>query len=158
TAGCVPTGAAPLWSVAEGEAVALAALPDRRVPPAYLRAPEPVRRALLAGLLDAAGTVTPLGSVRIELASAQPAADVDELVVGLGYQRAADTPATSVDFDATDEVFRVERCRLLHKERRATGSADADRRFVVDVRPVTSVPVKCVTVDNADHLYLAGPA
>jgi replicative DNA helicase len=29
-------------------------------------------------------------------------------------------------------------------------------RVVVDVRRVTSVPVRCVEVDNADHLYLAG--
>jgi replicative DNA helicase len=29
-------------------------------------------------------------------------------------------------------------------------------RFVVDVRPVGSVPVRCVQVDSADHLYLAG--
>ena len=29
-------------------------------------------------------------------------------------------------------------------------------RCVVDVRPVPSVPVRCVQVDNADHLYLAG--
>jgi replicative DNA helicase len=31
-------------------------------------------------------------------------------------------------------------------------------RWVVDVRPVASVPVRCVEVDAADHLYLAGPS
>ena len=31
-------------------------------------------------------------------------------------------------------------------------------RCVVDVRPVASVPVRCVEVDAADHLYLAGPS
>jgi replicative DNA helicase len=29
-------------------------------------------------------------------------------------------------------------------------------RYVVDVRPIASVPVRCVEVDAADHLYLAG--
>jgi len=29
-------------------------------------------------------------------------------------------------------------------------------RYIVDVRPVESVPVRCVEVDNADHMYLAG--
>ena len=29
-------------------------------------------------------------------------------------------------------------------------------RLIVDVRPVPSVPVRCVEVDAADHLYLAG--
>jgi replicative DNA helicase len=31
-------------------------------------------------------------------------------------------------------------------------------RYIVAVRPVASVPVRCVQVDNADHLYLAGRA
>ena len=35
---------------------------------------------------------------------------------------------------------------------------DHESHFVVDVRPVPSVPVRCVQVDNADHLYLAGRA
>jgi replicative DNA helicase len=38
----------------------------------------------------------------------------------------------------------------------ATGSPRT--RYVVEVRPVPSVPVRCVQVDNADHMYLAGPA
>ncbi|WP_106298804.1 replicative DNA helicase [Knoellia remsis] len=32
-----------------------------------------------------------------------------------------------------------------------------DTRYVQDVRRMPSVPVRCVEVDNADHLYLAGP-
>jgi replicative DNA helicase len=35
----------------------------------------------------------------------------------------------------------------------APGGAE---RYIVDVRPVASVPVRCVQVDAADHLYLAG--
>lgn len=35
----------------------------------------------------------------------------------------------------------------------------ASREFgITDVRPITSVPVRCVEVDNDDHLYLAGHA
>ncbi|MGD9622267.1 MAG: replicative DNA helicase [Mycolicibacterium sp.] len=37
---------------------------------------------------------------------------------------------------------------------RTTG---AHRHVVVDIRPVTSVAVRCVQVDNESHLYLAGP-
>ncbi|MFD0887032.1 replicative DNA helicase, partial [Streptosporangium algeriense] len=36
--------------------------------------------------------------------------------------------------------------------------AEAPVRHVVDVRAVPSVPVRCVEVDNADHMYLAGRA
>ncbi len=37
----------------------------------------------------------------------------------------------------------------------AVGDDEADRR-IVWIEPVHSVPVRCVEVDNADHLYLAG--
>jgi replicative DNA helicase len=38
-----------------------------------------------------------------------------------------------------------------------TGTADvAEWRYVIDVRPVPSRPVRCVQVDSDDHLYLAG--
>ena len=42
--------------------------------------------ALLAGLLDTDGTVNPTGSVQFTSTSARLAADVRELVVGLGYR------------------------------------------------------------------------
>ncbi|MFE7796603.1 replicative DNA helicase [Nocardia sp. NPDC057440] len=36
------------------------------------------------------------------------------------------------------------------------GTADAGPRHIVDVRKIDTVPVRCVEVDNAEHLYLAG--
>ncbi|AYF76071.1 replicative DNA helicase [Nocardia yunnanensis] len=36
-------------------------------------------------------------------------------------------------------------------------SGGSDKRHIVDVRKIDSVPVRCVEVDNSDHLYLAGP-
>ena len=42
------------------------------------------------------------------------------------------------------------------RTRRSHASPLAASRFIVDVRPIASVPVRCVQVDNADHLYLAG--
>ena len=52
-------------------------------------------------------------------------------------------------------MFRLSRKQLTHK-RRHRGSRDSRLRYVVDVRPVPSVPVRCVEVASADHLYLAG--
>lgn len=41
----------------------------------------------------------------------------------------------------------------------AGGTGIASREFgIVDVRPIASVPVRCVEVDNVDHLYLASDA
>jgi len=139
--------------------------PDRvpaagRVPPAYLRASEAQRRDLLAGVLDRAGEVTARGCLRLVALPAEVATDLGDLVTGLGYQCSAtsdpDGTGTLV-FCADDDMFRVEDLRQAHKEARAHRDTDS-RRVVVDVRRVPSVPVRCVEVDNADHLYLAGRA
>lgn len=142
----------------------LGVLNDKHIPPAYLRASEAQRRALLAGLLDADGTITASGSVRISLASSPLAKDTRELVVSLGYRCSpvrervkgrtkASSTAYTLTFSTTDEVFRLERKRLIHKDRR--GSGRTGRRFITAVRPVPSVPVRCVEVDSPGHLYLA---
>jgi len=131
----------------------------RRIPPAYLRASEPQRRALLAGLLDPRATVSRTGTVQFTSTCDQLAHDVYELIVGLGYRCTMTRTATAhlLRFSTVDDVFQLERKRLLHKERRRAISAGRTVvRHVVDVRPVPSVPVRCVQVDNANHLYLAG--
>jgi replicative DNA helicase len=138
-------------------------LGNKHIPGEYLRASERQRRALLAGLLDTGGTVTSGGSIVFAVTSEQLAKDVYELVVGLGYRCSTTTRAVrqstryQLRFTTDDEVFRLDRKALAHKRnRRATSTRRSDVRYVVDVRPVASVPVRCVEVDADDHLYLAG--
>jgi replicative DNA helicase len=145
-------------------------LSNKHIPTEYLRGSENQRRALLAGLLDTDGTVTAGGSVQLTLTNSRLAHDAAELVVSLGYRcqtstkrvpgRSDDsTIAYNLTFSTEDRVFGQERKALAHKERRrTTGTTRTGSRFIVDVRPVGSVPVRCVQVDNASHLYLAGRA
>jgi len=141
-------------------------LGDKHVPAAYLRASESQRRALLAGLLDSDGTVTDTGSVQFAVTDPRLAESFRELVVSLGYRCGVTTrrvpgrtEATStgwvMSFTTSDDVFHLMRKQLVHKQRRGYGTARLRRRYVVAVRPVPSVPVRCVQVDNEDHLYLA---
>jgi replicative DNA helicase len=138
-----------------------------RVPAAYLRAGERQRRDLLSGLMDAGGTAHATGSCQFATASEGLADDVEELVVSLGMRcarsarRAADGRAllTTLTFTTDEQVFLVEDKNLLHKERlRAHAPARTRLRYVTAVEPVESVPVRCVQVDAADSLYLAGRA
>ncbi|GHJ12343.1 hypothetical protein TPA0908_03380 [Micromonospora sp. AKA38] len=141
---------------------------DKHIPQDYLRASEAQRRALLAGLMDTDGTVAPAGNLQYTSTSKRLIEGVAELVVSLGYRcsiterrvrgRTEDSSvAYTANFSTPDPVFRLERKRAAHLARRRTSSdVRSHSRFVVDVRPVPSVPVRCVTVDNADHLYLAG--
>ncbi|WP_137722955.1 replicative DNA helicase [Prescottella subtropica] len=143
-------------------------LGNKHIPVQYLRASEAQRRALLAGLLDTDGTVTHGGSVQFTGTNKRLVDDVSELVVGLGYRvqmsakkvegrTEASSIAYTLTFGADDDVFGLTRKALLHKERRAaSGTARIGSRYIVDVRKIDSVPVRCVQVDNDDHMYLAG--
>jgi replicative DNA helicase len=142
-------------------------LGDKHVPTDYLRGSESQRRALLAGLLDTDGTVTAGGSVQFAVTSERLVLGVRELIVSLGYRvqmstkrvrgrSEASSTAFTLTFATDDVVFGLHRKQILHKERRAAGSTvRSGSRFIVDVRRVDSVPVRCVEVDNAEHLYLA---
>jgi len=140
----------------------------KHIPASYLRAPEQARRDLLAGLMDTDGTVVKgVGSCQFAVTDRRLADDVFELIISLGYKCSRTTkrvegrrPETStcyiLNFSTTDDVFRLERKHLLHKEERPKTLARIGRRYVTAVVPIASVPVRCVQVDNDDHLYLAG--
>ena len=136
------------------------------IPSPYLRASERQRRELLAGLLDVAGDPAASGAVEVASPSWRFLADVRELVLSLGYHcgiaslaqvggTAHGQPTQYVAaFSTDDQVFRLERKALLHKEHAARGVQPAAVRFITAARWVASVPVRCIEVDNADHLYL----
>jgi replicative DNA helicase len=145
-------------------------LGNKHIPMEYLRGSEAQRRELLAGLLDTDGTVTAGGAVQFSVTNQRLACDVAELIVSLGYRCQTSTKrvrgrheststAYTLTFSTEDKVFALERKAIVHKERRAaTGTARSGSRFIVDVRPVETVAVRCVEVDNNSHMYLASNA
>ena len=142
----------------------LGVLNNKHIPTSYLRASEAQRRSLLAGLLDTDGTVAGSGAVQISFSPRRLAEQTRELIASLGYRcslarkrvkrrTAVASTAYTLTFSTNDEVFRLERKRLMHKQRRGPGRTG--KRFIVAVRSVPGVPVRCVEVDSPDHLYLA---
>ena len=139
-------------------------LGKKHIPAQYLRASEAQRRALLAGLLDTDGYATASGSAEFGVTNLRLAQDVRELVVSLGYRAtlrskpvrgrtAASSICYTVAFTPADRVFGLDRKAI----RQVTATRSGTRsRYIVDVRSVESVPVRCVQVDNDDHMYLAG--
>ncbi|MGY1602024.1 replicative DNA helicase [Geodermatophilus sp. SYSU D00815] len=145
----------------------LGVLGDKHIPTRYLRASVAQRRALLAGLLDTGGTVAPSGVVQLAVTSRRLAEDARELVASLGYRVRMSTERVrgrsessstcyTLTFSTDDEVFVLERKKLLHKERGARTFTARGSRFITEVRPIPSVPVRCIQVDAEDHLFLAG--
>jgi hypothetical protein len=142
-------------------------LGNKHIPEAYLRASIDQRRALLAGLLDTDGMCGKSGQVEIDLCHKQLAADVLDLIRGLGYKATMTTRRVKgrteesstcyrMQFVAPEPVFRLP--RKGDRQRPVSPNSTSRRRYIVDVRPVESVPVKCIQVDSPSHLYLASSA
>ncbi len=139
-------------------------LDNKHIPRIYLRASERQRRALLAGLMDTDGTCLPSGSCEFYNCNLRLADDAQELITSLGYKVSRGEgratlygkdcgPKYRLKFTTSDPIFRLKRKlnRQIKKERGVQR-----RRFIVDVRPVPSQPVRCIQVDSPSSLYLAG--
>jgi len=145
----------------------LGVLGNKCIPLSYLRGSEPQRRALLAGILDTDGTVTSTGSIQLAVTRQELAEGARELVASLGYRCSMSTKRVKgrseasstcymVNFTTPDRVFWLDRKHILHKERLRHDPQRTRWRYIVAVRAVPSRPVRCVQVDSADSLYLAG--
>jgi hypothetical protein len=141
----------------------------KHVPATYLRASIDQRRALLAGLLDTDGHCNDRGQVEFAVTHKPLADGFLELVLGLGYKATMRTrtvkahngipgrasTAYTIKFTA-GEVSPFRLARKVARHVPAAARSAAGRRYIVDVRPVESVPMRCLTVDGPSRLYLAG--
>jgi len=136
----------------------------KHIPEAYLRASVAQRRALLAGLLDTDGHCSVNGAVTLTLTSERLARDALDLIIGLGYKATLRTKpckgakestsvAYTVAFTPHEPVFRLS--RKLDRKGQASKASTARQRYIVDARPVASVPVRCIAVSSPSRLYLA---
>jgi replicative DNA helicase len=148
----------------QGRLRTLGVLGNKHIPVAYLRASVSQRRALLAGLLDSDGTVNKTGNVSFAVTDRRLAEDFRELVVSLGYRASLQlkpvrgrteesSTCYTVSFTPAEVVFVLPR---KVERQRSQIRASTRNRYITAVRAIESVPVRCVQVDNADHLYLAG--
>ncbi|MHB1584390.1 MAG: replicative DNA helicase [Acidimicrobiales bacterium] len=140
------------------------------IPAPYLRAPAKQRLDLLQGVMDTAGTVTgDGGTVELCLPDHHLVEQVWELVCSLGQKpdpvrrRRVPLPggrtasAWGFGWTPTEQVFssEAEAARLAAALRRPVDDGHT-RRAVTSIDQVPSVPVRCISVDSASHLFLAG--
>ena len=136
----------------------------KHIPEIYLHASVSQRRALLAGLLDTDGYCSPSGAVEFVATRRELAYGVLELALGLGYKATLRTKpckgrdeststAYTVAFKPHEPVFRLS--RKLARQRQVEPASPARRRYITDVRPIESVPVRCIQVSSPTRLYLA---
>ncbi|MCA1692942.1 MAG: hypothetical protein LC733_12375, partial [Actinobacteria bacterium] len=142
---------------------------EKHIPAPYVRGSPKQRLALLQGLLDTDGSVSPNGVVELCLSNRRLLEQAHELVCSLGHKpgpvrecsvRLPDGRvgvAWRFGWTPLDCVFRLARKAERYdaaRSRRMSGRIT--RRAVTSIRPVPSVPVRCITVESRRHLYLAG--
>lgn len=135
------------------------------IPAAYLRASRMQRLSLLQGLMDTDGHIAAKNQeCSYSTTSPDIAAGVEELLSSLGLKyhryerhRGVSKREIRLNFVASHDVpiFRLtrKRARQARISRREKG---LERRKIIAVDPVPAVPVKCIAVDSASQLYLAG--
>jgi FtsK/SpoIIIE family/FtsK alpha domain/Ftsk gamma domain/LAGLIDADG-like domain/4TM region of DNA translocase FtsK/SpoIIIE len=142
----------------------LGVLGDKHIPDLYLHASVSQRRALLAGLLDTDGYCSRNGAVEFAATNERLARDTLELALGLGFKATLRVKACrgrtertsmayTVAFRAQEPVFGVR--RKLSRQTRIGPASPARQRYITDVRPIGSVPVRCIEVSSPSRLYLA---
>jgi len=143
----------------------LGVLGNKHIPAHYLRASFKQRLALLQGLMDTDGTVGTRGDCEFSVVHERLARDVQELLHTMGIKVVwRESPARLHGKDCGIRYrlhFKTDLpvCGLERKAQRLPVSLPTPRarmRYIKAVVPVSSVPVRCIQVDSADHTFLCG--
>lgn len=140
----------------------------KHIPAIYLRASRQQRMALLQGLMDTDGTVHRDDQAALTFTNERLIHDAEELLRSLGVITYFDSRPAKISgrptggtayrltWRALPEHFRLERQKQKIRNtdewlRRARNPLHS----IMRVLPVESVPVRCITVDSHDGLFLA---
>jgi hypothetical protein len=138
----------------------------KHIPEQYLTASEDQRRQLLAGILDSDGTVGD-HQVSVGMNNECLMLQVLQLVRSLGYRATCREhrarlngqdagPMYWVKFATGrgDSPFGMPRKTARFEEKKP--AVNVLRNSIVDVQPVTSRPVRCITVAHESEMYVVG--
>lgn len=138
---------------------------NKHIPEIYKQASKEQRLELVKGLMDSDGTVTHSGSCQITLSNKKLLDDFNEILLSLGYktsvkpklmQKDSHLQAYNLNFKPHDIVFKLKR----KKEKQKLPCNNYDNRinyhYIKEIKEVPSVPVRCITVDSDDAMFLCG--
>jgi len=127
------------------------------IPTLYLRASITQRLELLRGLMDTDGECDACGQCSFSTSLIEMRDGFSELLASLGiksyWEEREARACWRFSFTTEARVFELSRKRQ-HQVGPALGVDQ--RRYIVAIRPVHSVPMRCIAVDSPSHLYLAG--
>lgn len=112
----------------------------------YLHSSVEDRLELLQGLIDSCGSFCAPDNCQISSKSKNFTEDVLQVIFSLGL-KASMTCGRALAGDDREEEFTITFSKRIQQ---------FDYRFIVAVRSVESVPVRCITVNSKSSLYLCG--
>lgn len=146
----------------------LGVLGNKHVPVKYLRGSIQQRLALLQGLMDSDGTISKAGQASFTNTNKNLVDSVVQLVASLGmkpsireFEATLNGKSCGSCWDvqfwpaADTPVFRLGR-KFARQKMSLGSSSRSKRRHIVACEPIDPVPVQCISVDNADKLFLVG--
>jgi len=140
-------------------------LGNKHIPEIYFKSSREQRLELLKGLMDSDGYISPSGQANFDNSNLELGHQVIKLVRELGYSvtHIIHTPkfngkecadSMRVCFKPREEVvsipYKKNKLKLTDELRRNTW------HYIKEIIPVESRPVRCITVDSPDNLYLCG--
>lgn len=138
---------------------------NKHIPSAYLRADKTQRLSLLQGLMDTDGSCDTRGQCEITLTRKKLAEDTHELILSLGAKCVFRESEAKLNGKYVSQRYRLKflmdmpafrLSRKVIRQKRDDFRGTHDRRYIVAVDPVPSVPTQCIQVDSPSHCYLAG--
>lgn len=135
----------------------------KRIPDTYLYGSVEQRLALLQGLMDTDGHVDHRGLCEFVTVRPTLAQDVLTLALSLGLRATLRTGRAKLngkDYGEKYRIFFTTATPVFRLPRKLAGLRSATpkamHRYIREVRPVDSVPVKCIRVAAPDSLFLIG--
>lgn len=137
---------------------------NKHIPEIYFRAS--LRRLdLLHGLMDTNGSCGEDGGCEFTNTNKRIIDGVSEILHSLGIKHTVNQhrahlngvdmgPYWRIQFLSSIPMFRLK--RKLDRQKLSGFRGNHSRRYIVSVKKVPSVPVRCIGVDSPSHCYLAG--
>ena len=131
---------------------------NKHIPDQYMFAGTSQRLALLQGLMDSDGHVSKTGHCIFTNSNPALIKGFRELAASLGYKPRVHDFAAGHQQVSFWETRGARVARLARKQDKVRVSRDrrASYRYVTEVRPTPTVPVKCIGIDTDDHLFQVG--
>lgn len=132
----------------------------KHIPAVYLRAGQAQRLALLQGLVDSDGHVTPSGQVEVTTVHRHLAEQVRELVASLGRKVSILEGRATIDGRDVGPKYRVgfymEGCARLQRKAERTRDTSKARDHYITAEPAGRADTVCIQVDSPSHMFLVG--